>query len=391
MSIATPIIHHAPLPARHGLLTRTDYLPHLDGLRAIAAILVLVAHIPIQLMHPAVLHLMWILNPWYLGVDIFFVLSGFLITRILIADKSAGRPLSHFLMRRALRIFPIYYLLLFIMLFFRPASEIGWCAIYLANYQFSLHPVLTPLGHFWSLSVEEHFYLLWPWLVYGLSFRKSRAVVLYLLIPVAAAFAIGITLAHNHLPPTFITLISHGTQCRMASLGLGALFAYSEVWLRADKIRLSWIATTFLVGFIVINRIAHAFFKAEILPDIAHQAVTFFSFALLSGCLVLTAIGMKGSKSWLGKCLNNRPFLYIGRISYGLYLYHLPIYFALGLYGDDADPSLVRAAMAIVLSFGAAAFSYAYIETPLLRLKKHFKVAPDDAPLPSRARPIPGI
>ena len=142
------------------------HLPSLDGLRAIAVLLVLWQHVPLHTEgYPLWLEqARWLVNPGNLGVELFFALSGFLITRILLAEQRAGHQVRWFLLRRMLRIFPIYYLLLMVMAFWRPADELAWCALYVSNFADVFAPAAgpKPLGHTWSLCVEEHFYLLWP-------------------------------------------------------------------------------------------------------------------------------------------------------------------------------------------------------------------------------------
>src|SRR5690625_4685275 len=158
-------------------IPRLSYSPHqyvkeLDGVRGVAILLVILFHC-----FPSPLTgLGWI------GVDLFFVLSGFLITGILIDSKGNKRYYSNFIGRRILRIFPLYYLVLFIMLFLLPLigrgfssgsnysfylRHQGWFWSYLQNWLFSFHgfPKNLILSHFWSLGVEEQFYLVWPFLV----------------------------------------------------------------------------------------------------------------------------------------------------------------------------------------------------------------------------------
>jgi peptidoglycan/LPS O-acetylase OafA/YrhL len=262
-----------------------------------------------------------------------------------------------------LRIFPIAYLLLAIMLFFRPWWEIGWCAIYLSNYRFFVFDqVFTPLSHYWSLAVEEHFYLLWPWVVYGLSFRNSRAMVCYGIIPAAIVSGIVLTLV---LPSESARMfLWYGTQSRMASLALGALFAFGEGWLRHDTRRAARMAAVMFGAFLLIHR------DGEYLPRSAEQMIRFLGFAMLSGCLVLTAINMGRCRTPFSKCLDNPPLRYVGRISYGLYLYHAPIYFAFGMWDESpANHTVVRLAEAVLLSLLAAWLSFIWIERPILQFK----------------------
>src|SRR5882672_2186860 len=124
--------------------------------------MVLWSHVPVASTPGVVRLLRSAFNPGYLGVDLFFVLSGFLITRILLADRENERPLRFFLARRALRIFPIYYLLLAVLLLAKPGQYLAWCAIYLSNFHFMFDKTPNPLPHTWSLAIEEHFYLIWP-------------------------------------------------------------------------------------------------------------------------------------------------------------------------------------------------------------------------------------
>src|SRR5262249_44746682 len=149
----------APLPHPRAAAAGVSWLPILDGLRAVAVLLVLWAHVAPDLPgYPAALAAARaLIDPGSLGVDLFFVLSGFLITRILLAERASGHAVGWFLLRRALRILPAYWLLLGLMWCLRPGPEMPWCALYLANFWFIAHDVWSPLKHTWSLSVEEHF------------------------------------------------------------------------------------------------------------------------------------------------------------------------------------------------------------------------------------------
>ena len=144
---------------------RPDHLPALDGLRALAVLLVLWTHTPLTLQHPELAAWSAFVQPGYLGVDVFFVLSGFLITRILLSEKARAVPLWKFMLRRAVRIFPAYYLLVGLVAAFAWTPDVPWCALYLGNVFYPAFGHAGLLQHSWSLCVEEHFYLLWPPLV----------------------------------------------------------------------------------------------------------------------------------------------------------------------------------------------------------------------------------
>ena len=354
-----------------------DHIPGLDGLRGIAALLVLWDHLPETLggpLHNKIKALVW---PGFMGVDIFFVLSGFLITRILLTDRQKGRPLKNFLIRRFLRIFPIYYLTILVLLFAAPGIYLLWCAFYLSNIYFSYHPVVLPLHHTWSLSVEEHFYLIWPLFAHFLSVSRSRRVALFGLIPLAFVSAIVILVFQDKVPAH--GLIYTGTLCRASSLALGASFAYSEAWLRRDIRHLGRVIAV-LGAIAVISLPFHLVLPGE-WKSLARM--TFFS--SFSGITVLSVIGLSDARVRAARVLSSGVLPYCGRISYGIYLYHYPIYTAFHLISDNSDEvptTVLPCVLAVVATMGTAIASYHLIERPILRFKDRFRGA---APLAGRA------
>src|SRR5262245_41609925 len=138
-------------------------IPELDGLRGWAILLVLWAHFPFVQGVEQVRHVAMSVGSGHFGVNVFFGLSGFLITRILIREKQEGRfSMKRFYLKRTLRIFPIYYLTLLLVVIFITARHAGWLALYMGNFVFAFDLDPHPLRHTWSLAVEEHFYLIWP-------------------------------------------------------------------------------------------------------------------------------------------------------------------------------------------------------------------------------------
>ncbi|QDU68272.1 acyltransferase family protein [Engelhardtia mirabilis] len=370
---------------------RPGLIPELDGLRAIAVLIVLWEHSPRGVtdgLVPGADHLgRWLLGPGYLGVDLFFVLSGFLITRILLADRALGTPLRQFWIRRFLRIFPIYYLLLALVWIFAPGPELPWCAAYLANFYQALHFSDGPLLHTWSLSVEEHFYLVWPLAAYWLSPRWSRRSIAWLVLPGALLAAVLLTMDAASAAPLFKgPAIQKLTFTRAFSLGAGCLLAYAEPWLCRERWKASGMALV-LVAFSILSGVPalvilwnHKFlpYTGVAIPMSFAPALNLVSFAALSTAAVVTGISWRGSRAPWAWLLRRATLRGVGRISYGLYLYHFPIYDALNvLYPPSAEvpgpPLLPRTLLAIGLTFAAATASYFAIERPLLRIGARFR------------------
>jgi peptidoglycan/LPS O-acetylase OafA/YrhL len=372
-------------------LATKHYIPALDGLRGIAVLLVLWTHIPVGVLGGYADLARGFVQPGYLGVDIFFVLSGFLITRILLVDKEKKFPLRYFLLRRFFRIFPIYYLTLTIFLIVHPVPGLGWCYIYVSNFYFPFNPETNPLQHTWSLAVEEHFYLIWPLLVYVLSRGKSRAVALFGFLPIALICAVGVILSPTH-PATREWILSlkeegvlhfdgwrtqlvyMGSMFRFASLALGSLFAYFEGWIhKRYKTTFVIALLSFLAAEVVAQFIYHIGphygFPAQWWP-----LVRLVCFTMVSGSIVLGTVGASHIK-WLPNFLvNNAVLRWIGRVSYGLYLYHFPIFHLAGFHKiPPAELSLWRVSLAVAIAIGVASLSYFIIERPILNYAARFR------------------
>lgn len=339
-------------PTRH-------QIPPLDGLRAIAVLLVMWAHLPAEMLGKAGKVLLLIFQPGYFGVDIFFVLSGFLITRILFHSKEAGKPVGEFLVRRFARIFPIYYLTILVVAFIAPGMYLVWCALYLSNFSLSFDLSPNAMRHTWSLCVEEHFYLVWPFLVYRLKPLAVRNLSWWL-VGIAFALAIAITAYPNGLP--YGALIYRTTPFRMASLAVGALLAYHEGWLWENKRKMVGLACG---GFVLAAMILG---PAGAFDTIWRSVMKKTGFLLASTGVFLLGIASYQTGSIVENVLSKKFLPYVGRISYGLYLYHHPIYYFMGILREpgQASPSIAKVALAVVLTFIVATLSFYFIEKPIL-------------------------
>jgi peptidoglycan/LPS O-acetylase OafA/YrhL len=338
-----------------------DHLPSLDGLRGVAVLLVLLTHLSLATALPSLESFKNAIRAGYLGVDIFFVLSGFLVTRLLCHDRASGRTLGRFLWRRSLRIFPAYYLLLAILAVVAPGSYIWACLFYVSNFVDAAAPdVAHPMRHAWSLAIEEQFYLVWPLVFFavgGVGTARSRWAAWVGMPAIALAslalLAFASTQGHDlgdwtyRLPTT-----------RLLSLSLGCSIAFAEPWLRAKPRRL-------VIGTILALCLGAAGLALGARYRL-NGAIATIGFSGISLSAVLIALTLDATRSTLRVVLANAPLQAVGRISYGLYLYHFPIFVAMGVrYADDA-PSLGRIALATTIAFAVAAISFVVYERPIL-------------------------
>lgn len=373
-------------------------MPELDGLRGVAVLLVIWIHLPMYVFGETVALIRTIVLPGDFGVDLFFVLSGFLITRILLVDCGNNVPLRFFLMRRFLRIFPIYYLAILILLPYMNWQQALTCATYTSNFGFMAMDEPGPLPHSWSLAIEEHYYLLWPPIVALLSPRASRRVILFGVFPLA----IGSLLwaysgpAWGDRTEAMSAFVFRSSTIRFASLGLGGLLAYSEQRIRDSRALARGLIVAGTVMWLVFN--LRGMKALGLLDDLlAIPAVegdpralnsiklglSVIGFPCLSLALVVSGIVWSGSRAPHARLLRAAPLRAVGRISYGLYIYHVPVFFAGGVWGSVPYPYVIptpaRVAIVLGLAFLVSSISYRFIERPLLALGRRFRPAPDGA------------
>jgi peptidoglycan/LPS O-acetylase OafA/YrhL len=346
-------------------------MPQLDGLRAIAILMIFVNH--------------W--TPWSyqiglpwgnFGVDLFFVLSGFLITEILLESRrymeedgqSLFLTLRQFYIRRTIRIFPLYYAFLIV---YGAISQswINELTPWLWTYTLNLFRVLInsdwggPISHLWSLSVEEQFYLVWPWIIL---LTPRRFLLPVLLLSVAAGPATKIIFAMNGLSDRAIRFF---TLSCLDTLALGGLLAYAvdRCGLQAvvssritDK--LLWIGLPiFLLG--VGLRAADAASAWRTIVELSGET-------LLCGWTVIRAA--QGFRGAAGRVLASPQLVYLGRISYGLYLLHkpIPMLFKKCGIGLDGVPPVANFVLYTGIAVLIASLSWYLFEGPINALKRYF-------------------
>ncbi len=363
----------------------SDRIPALDGLRGIAILLVLLLHFG-QFGHglpaPTVLVdriFIRLARTGWMGVDLFFVLSGFLITGILTDTKGDRRYFGQFYARRVLRIFPLYYAALALFLVVLPAllpnhwvlrdlqADAVWYWTYLYNMKVAAtgFQPSSALGHFWSLCVEEQFYLVWPFLVLYLS---KKNVLIACAFAVVAALMIRLALSVTG----YVVLPDVWTLARMDALAVGAFIAVLFRLPGGLAIMRRWaphiaVAAGIPLGILLRYDVA--------LATVSHTLVALLFGAVLILCLSASPLTV------LGKATGASVLRFFGRYSYALYVFHPPLIwfkpaFTLAFVPTVFGSQLPGYLLWLVMSIGAcvviAEISWHLIEAPFLRLKRFF-------------------
>lgn len=344
------------------------YRPELDGLRCLAVLLVLVAHAPMLSDFVAWNGVKFVgeaVHAGYLGVDIFFVLSGFLITRVLLKDreKEFGQTIKIFFLKRVLRIFPIFYLTVLYCWFVLdiPDPEAWANLFYVSNYYYSVVPGMSPLRHTWSLSVEEQFYLIMPFVVLLTPLSRLTSVMFW-----GTLFIVALSMLLSHLlldPQTSQLLTIRGVTFRMLSLCAGALMA-----IHLDRVLKIPLWPVLVMAFLVLPL---AQLGVRLWNGPGSHFIILPIFTAWSVSIFLTVLLSAERHLWLARPFQAKVPIYLGRISYGIYVYHLVIFHQMNLregYREGGVPAWeLLAAIALVLLVAAASFRF--IESPLLKLK----------------------
>ncbi|WP_166827410.1 acyltransferase family protein [Thalassoroseus pseudoceratinae] len=364
------------------------YQPELDGLRAIAIGFVLLFHCLAVPTDGATAWLSWIVGLMWCGVDLFFVLSGFLITGILLDTRDDSKRWSTFLARRTLRVFPLYYFWLVVVFWvlpqfihttpITPQQAEPWCWTYTFNwYIWEINQFVYPatINHFWSLAVEEQFYLLWPLVVFTIPVRHLGTICL---VGICASMAWKYNLYFSSCIHSFP--IYTATPLRVDALLGGGLVAWMVRNPAAVNTRLLHSLLTG-VGLLVLLALMHLR-GLENLPGIHKFAACLLTsfFALVFPALLRFLISHPNSVPV--RFLSWRIFRPVAKLSYGLYVCHYIIfYIALRGYREELllasknsglPAWFVLFAVTVSLSGLVSAILYLLVERPMLSLKRHF-------------------
>lgn len=376
------------------------YLPQLDGLRFFAFLLVFIHHSsPLEgLFAPGSLlasTLRFLKNFGWCGVDLFLVLSAFLITTLLLMEHlERGRiSLRDFYIRRMLRIWPLYYWVITVGFFVLPAlglfapafgSEVHRQMIstfapgyftFFGNYAVAAHgfPAVRTLAHLWTIALEEQFYVVWPALLI-LLLRLKRTTLIWVVL--AALLCLTLALRAYLIPRTMHPAIWANTLSRLDPLVLGVALGFRRFGSPAQN-RWPVICLKLLIGSGLVALIGQ-------FPNIQLQSryVSWQYLATAAGFTLILDASLSAQANPLAWCLSRRPFVWLGKRTYGLYVYHLLGvqfgYWIVDIVQRDLDIRSAIAALALrivislSLTVGLAALSYRYFESYFLRLKDRF-------------------
>lgn len=348
------------------------YIPGLDGLRAMSVLAVIAYHLDVK----------WA-QGGLLGVGIFFVLSGYLITDQIIMDwRTQGRLfIVDFWIRRARRLLPaMVAMLLFVacwLLFIDPSrlqalhGDFLTSLLYVNNWYLILHEASyfesfgppSPIGHMWSLSIEEQFYLLWPVvLVLGIKLvlRRGRLMLWILLCAVTSALA----MAFLYEPGTDPSRVYYGTDTRAFGLLIGAALAVIwPSWRLHGRITHSARSLLDAIGGLGMFLIIVLMCVVNEYDDFLYRG----GFVYLSILTALVIATLVHPASRLGGILGWRPIAWIGKRSYSLYLWHYPVIILTNPSIHTGQLSMTHILMQLLATVVLAALSYTYIEEPIRR------------------------
>ncbi|WP_338045193.1 acyltransferase family protein [Paenibacillus humicola] len=346
------------------------YMPGLDGLRALAVLAVIFYH----------LNYGWAPGG-FLGVAVFFVLSGYLITDLLAAEwREAGRiDLKRFWVRRFRRLVPALVVLLAAAAVWEAAFEQPgltalmqnalsallyvnnwWLIVHQVSYFESFGPA-SPVGHLWSLSVEEQFYLLWPFLLLaGFRFIRRRGLLLAAIVLLAAGSAV--LMAGLYQPGSDPSRVYYGTDTRAFGLLIGA--ALAVVWPSrrlGSTVSAGVRKTVDAVGTAGLLAVLLMMWRIDEYNDFLYRG----GFVVLSVCTAAAVAAIAHPASRLGAFMSWKPLRWIGERSYGIYLWHYTVIVATSPAVNTNGVNVPLSLLQIAVSFGLAALSYRYIERPI--------------------------
>lgn len=355
----------SPVTAR-----RLGKVPGLDGMRGIAALIVVVCHFDVILPLPTFA----VVPGGTVPLDMFFVLSGFLITCLLLREQASHGRVGKwaFYERRILRLVPALFVVLIFQALFAHLEGISFheewtsvssVAFYYSNWKLAFNSnafggnIANGLQQMWSLSFEEQFYLIWPWVtIFVLTIRMRLRTVVILLVAMMAIIDIHMATMFHGLANWYATFIR--TDTRAGSILMGCLAAHIWVRGREPKRHLTlaaWLAALFLLVCLPLANTTGPFLYRG-------------GLVAIDACCAIIILAIVDGR-WGGKHLFElKPLVLLGLISYGVYLWHLPVFFAVRYYGPHWN-DVVKVVVALGATLGLSIASWFLVERPFMRLK----------------------
>jgi peptidoglycan/LPS O-acetylase OafA/YrhL len=349
------------------------HIRQLDGLRGIAILLVLLSH---TMFYPV----FSFFRLGSIGVDIFFTLSGFLITGNLLKERETfvgiqggakWKVFYFFYARRFLRIFPLYYLVLLVCYAFNffPIREVSfWLISFTCNWLIAFQDeyLFQQYSHFWSLAVEEQFYVFFPFLIV---LPKRREHIRFLLLTMIAIGLLSRLVFVLTLPETGVQASYYSTPSSLDALCLGGLLAmYKQTvhrWVNAQR---------HITLMLIVVAVAIVFFGSNVrLTDFSAGLVFGRLTTALLTCIIIFGISNESLPMVMNAILSARPLVYIGKISYGIYILH-PLLNKIFIEQIQALlPSILSPFLVLMaLIFSVSALSFEFFEKRVLTLKRFF-------------------
>ncbi len=356
-----------PTPRESPPIQRT-FRPDIEGLRAIAVLLVVLEHAGLSA-----------ISGGYIGVDVFFVLSGFLITGLLLKEigKTGTISIGQFYARRARRLLPAGTLVLVVTVLLsyqvfgvsranRVAEDAQWAALFASNFRFiqqgtdyldsALPP--SPLQHYWSLAVEEQFYLVWPLLIMLVAMASRRRSLRLTLGVVLTAMIVSSLAWSQYQTANNATAAYFSPFPRVSELAAGALLAVGVPWLVGLPRRIGIVAGW--AGIAIIFWTAFTYSPETTFPGMAVMIPVLGTVLAVAGGTIAPAAGAE-------PILALRPFQWLGKISYSMYLWHWPVLvLAAGWAGHDL--SLAHNLLLMLGALALSALTYVLVEDPMRSL-----------------------
>ncbi len=372
----------------------TGYIPELDGLRAIAILSVMLYHFEI-------------FSAGWMGVQLFFVLSGYLITKGLASEKKQvnkfGGYIKLFYLKRVLRIFPVYFLYVACFLAYNyithNTATANGAAIPLITYTVNIYGLfpntvnMDGFGYLWSLSAEEQFYLIWPFIVFFSSEAALRRI-LYAIMFLTPLWRLGkywFAINNGVQADSAGTMVYITTLSQFDAFAIGASVVYITDVKQFNTSRLRKMVLAGIALFLIIGQVNLFLINGTLLKDMTtlgyrvtlpynYQYVWGYTIInLFAGFIIFMIVKYQNAIP----IFTNKALVYIGRISYGMYIFHVPVILALdGLKHKGLPLNLVRLVLFFSITIALAHLSYYYFELYFLKKKKNMlqKFSPERQP-----------